>query len=151
MEKIDRNTLFVEDDYTTGASNYYEDEELQKPFNGMFYDLSPDGLVEWEAEVIDGKINGIEKYYYPSGKLEQINQMKDNTMCGISKEYDESGKITSESIVIRNLYVKSISYNDNGEIIERDDMPHEKMSSSLKEQIVDYLDLRIGDGEGIKF
>ena len=77
--------------------------------------------------------------------------MKDNTICGISKEYDENGKITSESIVIRNVYVKSISYNEHGEIIERYDMPSEKMSSSLKEQIVDYLDLRIGDGEGIKF
>ncbi len=149
MEKRDFKDLFTKNDPATGTLIYYEDEELQNPFNGMFYDFSPEGLVEWEAEVKNGKIHGIEKHYYPSGKLEQINQMKDNTMCGISKEYDESGRITSESIVIRNLYVKSISYNEHGEIVERDDMPYEKMSSSLKKQIVDYSDLRIGEGEGI--
>ena len=46
MAKRDYNNLFVEDDYATGASIYYEDEELKKPFNGMFYDLSYNGLIE---------------------------------------------------------------------------------------------------------
>ena len=137
-------------DKQTGSSLFFEDEARQIPFNGTFIDLSSDGKVQWEAEVKDGRINGIEKEYYPSGQIEQINQVKDNTICGISREFHENGKLMSECIVIRNFLVKSITYNEDGEIIERYDMPFEDMPYSDKEQIGDYLDLRIGDGEGIK-
>ena len=73
MEKRDSKTLFVEDDYSTGMWIYYEDKDRQKLFNGIIYDLYPDGVLEWEAEVVNGKIHGIEKDFYLSGELEQIN------------------------------------------------------------------------------
>jgi antitoxin component YwqK of YwqJK toxin-antitoxin module len=141
--------LFSKDDNATGTDILYHDENRMHPFSGIVFDLYPDGKLMWEAEIKDGRQNGIEKHYFRNGNVEQINEMKDNTICGISKEYHECGNLCSESIVIRNVFIKSIFYDKVGNIIRRENTPYGKMQEAIQKQLPDYMSLRIGQGEGI--
>ena len=74
--------------------------------------------------------------------------MKDNTICGIFNEYYESGKLKSESIVIQNLHVKTFFYGEDGNIIERFNLSPDLMKT-IRNELPEYLDLAIGNGEKI--
>ena len=109
--------LFVEDDISTGEHILFIDKDKKYPFNGLVVDYFNDKL-SWEFEVKNGFKTGIEKVYYPTGELAELNQTDHNTINGIAKEYHRNGKLKSQSIVIRNVHINVISYDDIGGILE---------------------------------
>jgi hypothetical protein len=120
MDKILIDKLFSEYDTDTGQHIFFLDEELAIPFTGIVVDYFK-GKLSWEFETKDGYRHGKEKKYYDdTGELMEENDMEQNTICGIQKEFYRSGKIKSKSIVLRNLHIETILYDEDGNIIERD-------------------------------
>lgn len=109
--------LFVEDDINTGEHIYFFDKDKKNPFNGLVVDYF-NGTLSWEFEVKNGFRTGIEKVYYPTGELAELNQTDHNTTNGIAKEYHKNGNLKSQSIVIRNVHINIISYDETGNILD---------------------------------
>ena len=107
--------LYINQDVTTGGDIFYEDELLSIPFSGVVVDFFK-GILSWEFEVQDGFKSGIEKTYYETGELEVENETDHNTVHGLSIEYYKSGKVKSKSIVTRNLFVDTVTYNEDGTV-----------------------------------
>lgn len=107
--------LYTKPDVATGENIFYKDELLSIPFNGVVVDFFK-GILSWEFEVQDGFKTGIEKTYYETGELEVENETDHNTVHGLAIEYYKSGKVKSKSIVIRNLFVDTIAYNEDGTV-----------------------------------
>lgn len=83
---------------------YYKNEK----FTGIIYDLWMD-KVNWIFEVKNGLQNGIEKKFYDgTNVLKQIEEYKDNLQNGISKEFNEDGALTSVSIILNGIVLKTI-------------------------------------------
>lgn len=117
MKKIDSNELFTKTDMNTGENIFYEDSELKIPFNGIAVDYFK-GKLNWEFEVKNGFITGTEKVYYETGELKEENEMDHNTINGISREFYKNGNLRYVSIVIRNIPIQTICFNENGDVID---------------------------------
>lgn len=117
MEKMNYSDLFVEDDIHTGEHIFYSDKNKTVPFNGTVVDYNK-GVLVWEFEVHDGFKTGIERVYYPTGELQEINETDHNTTNGIAKEFYRKGQLRSQSIVIRNVHINTIFYDETGDIAE---------------------------------
>ena len=119
MKKLTFKDLFIADDIQTGEDIYYEDESLTIPYTGVIVDYFK-GKLSWECEIKNGFKEGIEKVYYDdTGELAAVNEVSKNTLNGISTEYYKSGKIMHKSIVLGNAHIDTISYDEEGNIIER--------------------------------
>ena len=131
MKKKDIKELFYGDDLDTGESIYYEDEKLMLLFNGIVVDYFK-GKLSWEFEVRDGYRTGIEKKYYETGELMEENETDHNTINGIAKEFYKNGKMSSQGIVIRNIFIDTIFYDEEGNVISKESI------ESIKEKIPGY-------------
>lgn len=117
MKKMNYSDLFVEDDIHTGEPIFYSDESKTVPFNGTIVDYNK-GVLVWEFEVQDGFRTGIEKVYDSTGEIQEINETDHNTINGIAKEFYRNGQLKSQSIVIRNVPIDTIFYDETGSIME---------------------------------
>lgn len=119
MEKKLTTDLFSQPDLHTGGDIYYLDNSCKTPFTGIVMDYFK-GKLSWEFEVTDGYQQGKERVYYDdTGELMTENDMDHNTICGLQKVFYKSGKIKSKSIALRNLHVDIITYDEDGNIINR--------------------------------
>ena len=128
--------LYTKPDVTTGENIFYEDELLLIPFSGVVVDFFK-GILSWEFEVQDGFKTGIEKTYYETGELEAENETDHNTVHGLSIEYYKSGKVKSKSIVIRNLFVDTVAYNEDGTVSNTKKMAEEDPDYPLVKEIIE--------------
>lgn len=128
--------LYTKPDVVTGESIFYEDESLSIPFNGVVVDFFK-GILSWEFEVQDGFKTGTEKTYYETGELEVENETDHNTVNGLAVEYYKSGQIKSKSIVIRNLFVDTVTYNEDGTVFSTKKMTEDNPDYSLVKEIIE--------------
>nr|WP_106780323.1 hypothetical protein [Lysinibacillus timonensis] len=49
--------------------------------------------------------------------MQELNQTDHNTTDGLAKEFYKSGQLKSQSIVIRNVHIFSVMYDEAGNII----------------------------------
>lgn len=117
MKKMTYSDLYIEDDMHTGEHIFYIDMNKTLPFNGVIVDYNK-GVLVWEFEVQDGFKTGIERVYYPTGELRELNETDHNTTNGIAKEFYKNGQLKSQSIVIRNVHIVSLIYDETGNIVE---------------------------------
>lgn len=118
--------LYTKGDSHTGESIYCIDKECTQPYTGWVIEIFQ-GKLSWEFQTIDGKQNGLEKIY-EDGRLIQVDEYKDNLQFGVSKEYDKDGNVTSVSIVLNNLYIKTIELKGNQIINIDTDKKYENVS-----------------------
>ena len=85
----------------------------------------------------DGFKTGIEKTYYETGELEEENETDHNTVHGLSIEYYKSGKVKSKSIVIRNLFVDTVAYNEDGTVSSTKKMAEGDPDYPLVKEIIE--------------
>ena len=139
MNRVNVCDLFTGHDHITGQHIYYQDEEGTKPYNGVIFEYF-EGLLSSESEVKDGYITGIEKIYYSyTGELKAIYEMNFNTINGIAKEFYKNGKIKNHSVVINNLHIYAISYDEEGNTTEIFEMqPDDTDDNRIKELIPIY-------------
>lgn len=128
--------LYTKPDVATGENTFYEDKLLSTPFNGVVVDFFK-GILSWEFEVQDGFKTGIEKTYYETGELEIENETDHNTVHGLAIEYYKSGKVKSKSIVIRNLFVDTIAYNEDGTVFSTKKMTEDSPDYPLVKEIIE--------------
>jgi len=136
MNKVALYDLFTETDINTGENIYYTDSSLEKPYFGIVVDYFK-GVLNWEFEVKDGFRTGMERKYYDTGELMEENDTDHNTIDGVSKEFYKNGNIKSISIVIRNVFIDSISYDESGNKINETFMNESKHSYFLLERKID--------------
>jgi antitoxin component YwqK of YwqJK toxin-antitoxin module len=117
MKKMKYSDLYVADDLQTGEHIFYIDKNKTVPFNGVIVDYNK-GVLVWEFEVQDGFKTGIERVYYPTGELQELNETDHNTTNGRAKEFYRNGQLKSYSIVIRNVQIISVIYDETGDIVE---------------------------------
>ncbi len=132
------NDLYTDTDVYTGENIFYLDSDLEKPYNGVVVDYFK-GVLSWEFEVKDGFRTGIERKYYDTGELMEENMMDHNTIDGIAKEFYKNGNIKSISIVIRNVFIDTVCYDESGNMIGKTSMDESDISYSLiKNKIDEY-------------
>ena len=82
------------------------------------YEYFPNGNIEREIEMIDGKRNGKIIKYYETGKIKSIFNWKNDTIEGDAITYDTNGIVESKSQWKSDkLEGKSIFYYPNGNIV----------------------------------
>ncbi len=118
MDKVNYDELFTDTDVNTGEDIFFIDSSLKKPYNGVVFDYFK-GTLSWEFEVKDGFKTGIERKYYDTGELMEENETDHNTVNGVAKEFYRNGNIKSISVVIHNVFIDSIFYNESGNIIRK--------------------------------
>jgi len=118
MQKINYDELYTESDINTGENIFYLDKELKVPYNGVVLDYF-NGLLSWEFEVKEGFRTGMEKTYYDSGELMEENETDHNTINGLAKEFYKNGKLKTIAIVIRNVPIDTITYDELGNILKK--------------------------------
>lgn len=136
MNKVTLYDLFTETDLNTGEDIFYMDSSLEKPYSGIVVDYFK-GVLNWEFEVQDGFRTGIERKYYDTGELMEENDTDHNTIDGVAKEFYKNGNIKSISIVIRNVFIDSISYDESGNKINETFMNESNHSYFLLERKID--------------
>lgn len=119
MKKMNYDDLYTDTDINTGEDIFYIDSELKIPFNGVVVDFFK-GVLSWEFDVRNGYRHGKERKFYDSGELMEENDVKNNTVDGVAKEFYKNGKMKSISIVIRNAFVDTIYYDEEGNYIGKD-------------------------------
>lgn len=138
MVKMNINDLYTDTDVNTGENIYYWDSSLEKPYNGVVVDHFK-GVLSWEFEVKDGFKTGIERKYYDTGELREENMTDHNTIDGIATEFYKNGNIKSISIVIRNVFIDTISYDELGNKVGKTSIAESDISYSLiKDKIDEY-------------
>lgn len=119
METMNYDELFTDTDVKTGEDMFFSDINLKYPYNGKVVDYYK-GVLSWEFEVHDGFRTGVERKYYDTGELMEENETEHNTIDGIAKEFYKNGNLKSISIVIRNIFIDTIFYDEKGDITTRD-------------------------------
>ncbi|MEK3788635.1 hypothetical protein [Paenibacillus sp. FSL K6-1230] len=138
MKKVNFSDLFTEDDIHTGEYIFFHDENKTVPFNGTVVDYH-NGVLVWEFEVEDGFKTGIERVYYPTGELQEFNETDHNTINGIAKEFYKNGQLRSQSVVIRNVYISTVNYNEAGDIAETWEISEENTGYNVvRDRIPEY-------------
>lgn len=138
MKKMNYSDLFVKDDIHTGEHTFYIDQNKTVPFNGVIVDYN-NGVLVWEFEVQDGFRTGIERIYYPTGELQELNETDHNTINGVAKEFYKNGRLKSQSIVIRNVHIITITYDETGDILEKWEISEEDPSYNVvRDRIPEY-------------
>ncbi|MGN6713338.1 hypothetical protein [Anaerocolumna jejuensis] len=118
MDKVNYDELFTDTDVNTGEDIFFIDSSLKKPYNGVVFDYFK-GILSWEFEVKDGFKTGIERKYYDTGELMEENETDHNTVNGVAKEFYRNGNIKTISVVIHNVFIDSIFYNESGNMIRK--------------------------------
>lgn len=136
MNKVTYNELFTDTDVNTGEDIFYVDSSLEKPYSGIVVDYFK-GLLSWEFEVQDGFRTGIERKYYDTGELMEENDTNHNTIDGVAKEFYKNGNIKSISIVIRNVFIDTIFYDESGNKINKTSINESNSSYFLVEKKID--------------
>lgn len=136
MNKVTYNELFTDTDVNTGEDIFYVDSSLEKPYSGIVVDYFK-GLLSWEFEVKDGFRTGIERKYYDTGELMEENDTNHNTIDGVAKEFYKNGNIKSISIVIRNVFIDTIFYDESGNKINKTSINESNSSYFLVEKKID--------------
>lgn len=136
MKKVNYNELFTDTDINTGEDIFYLDSNLEKPYTGIVVDYFR-GLLSWEFEVQDGFRTGMERKYYDTGELMEENKTNHNTIDGVAKEFYKNGSIKSISIVIRNVFIDTIFYDESGNIIRKNYISEKDSSYYLVEKKIE--------------
>ncbi|HEX9061673.1 MAG TPA: hypothetical protein VF941_15940 [Clostridia bacterium] len=136
MKKVTYDELFTDTDVNTGEDIFYTDSGLEEPYTGIVVDYFK-GLLSWEFEVQDGFRTGIERKYYDTGELMEENETNHNTIDGVAKEFYKNGNIKSISIVIRNVFIDTIFYDESGNMIGKTSINESDISYSLVEKKID--------------
>jgi len=136
MKNMDINDLYTDTDVNTGENIFYLDSSFKKPYNGIVVDYFK-GLLSWEFEVKDGFRTGIERMYYDTGELMDENMTDHNTVDGIAKEFYKNGNIKSISIVIRNVFIDTILYDESGNKTGKSSINERDISYSLVKNKID--------------
>lgn len=138
MEKVGYDELFTATDINTGEDIFYTDSGLKNPYTGMVVDYFK-GQLSWEFEVQEGYRTGIERKYYDTGCLMEENETNYNTVDGIAKEFYKNGNVKSISLVIRNVFIDTIFYDESGIMLRKTSMSENDSSYFLvKDKIGEY-------------
>lgn len=118
MRKVNFNELFTDYDTRSGADVFYIDQELQQPFTGIVEEYF-NGKLQCEYDVENGSKNGKEKEFYDTGALMLERDIKNNLVDGVAKEFYENGRLKSISIVIRNVFIDTIFFDETGRFLRK--------------------------------
>lgn len=79
---------------------YYGGDELDggKPFTGLYYELYPDGKLEWYARYQNGMPVGDIFAFYQNGKIKRYRYFSEDRLNDYQYSYDENGKMVLASI-----------------------------------------------------
>jgi len=58
----------------------------------------PNGQIEWEYQIKNGKKHGLARGWWPSGKISSEKYYKDGNMHGPQKSWDENGNQIGSSM-----------------------------------------------------
>jgi len=106
----------------------YYDSNL---FTGVSFRLFPDGELEFESELKDGKPNGVIKKWYETGRLKSEWYYEDGLSHGLHKCYFENGELKEkfnykngrqdgiQRIWQKNGSIKQESNYDNGKLLNK--------------------------------
>ena len=75
---------------------YYEN----KLFNGISFDVYPNGQLKFENTYKNGKENGLQKDWYENGQLKYESNKKDGKPYGKQRGWYENGQLEFEQIFI---------------------------------------------------
>ena len=75
---------------TQEISSFYYKSEL---FNGIAFDVYPNGKLSQEYPVKNGKIDGLYKTYYENGKLKRKASYRNGLLNGLVKNWNEDGQL----------------------------------------------------------
>ena len=121
MNELD---LFYKYDYN-GNPVYYIDEECAKPYTGHIEEYDR-GFICREGDIVNGYYDGVCKEYYDYGeKLEMISHMKYSLQSGLTMEFYENGFVRSMAIALQNWYIDIFSYDENGNLVDKEFRPDE--------------------------
>lgn len=138
MEKVSYDELFTDTDINTGEDIFYIDSELKNPYTGMVSDYFK-GQLSWEFEVQEGYRTGIERKYYDTGQLMEENETNHNAVDGIAKEFYRNGNLKSISLVIRNVFIDTIFYDESGIMLRKTSLSEDDSSYCIiKDRIGEY-------------
>ncbi len=124
-----RGNYYNKEDFNTGITMYFFDEDCTIPYNGILIDYFK-GFLNCIYTIQNGHQTGIEIVYYEeSTAIERLSYMLHGNIDGISIDFFESGEISSISMVIGNAYIDIISYNENGTLKEKKFIEHLKANA----------------------
>ncbi|HEX9063433.1 MAG TPA: hypothetical protein VF941_24945 [Clostridia bacterium] len=136
MRKVIYDELFTDTDVNIGENIFYLDSSLKEPYTGIVVDYFK-GILSWEFEVKDGFRTGIERTYYDTSELMEENMTDHNTVDGIAKEFYKNGNIKSISIVIRNVFIDIIFYDESGKMVSKTSIKEDDVSYSIVKNKID--------------
>lgn len=145
MQTIKYDDLYTDTDTDTGEDIFYLDEALLSPFTGKVVDYFHN-VLSWEFEVQDGFRTGIErKYYDDTGELMEENETNHNTLDGLVKEFYKCGNLKSQAMVIRNIFIYTIFYDEKQgvhktETISESDIHYQLVKEHIKSYEERYQD-----------
>ena len=138
MKIMHYDELYTDTDVNTGEDIFFSDTSLEQPYTGNVVDYYK-GMLSWEFEALDGFRTGIERKYYDTGELMEENETEHNTINGLAKEFYKNGNLKSISIVIRNIFIDSIFYDEEGNTVNIKHMNDSDMSYFLvKDKVTFY-------------
>lgn len=154
MKRTNYDDLFTKEDFYTsydGGRIFFEDKNLEIPYNGVVIDYFKD-VLNWEFEVKNGFIEGIEKVYYEeTGELMEQNEIKRNYKDGLVKEFYKSGNLKSICIVIKNIFIYEVSYDEFGNITDKKySLSQDQLNSPIYDDIRDKIDIYMEKYKDIK-
>lgn len=102
-----------------GDSVFYTDKDHTIPFTGkMEYYFQ--GKLSEECDIVNGLREGWKREYYDlTGELMSATEMKNNRAYGLHVEYYKSGKISSVSTIIKEVFIDSYDYDENGNLVSK--------------------------------
>ena len=68
-----------------------------KVFNGVCYEIFPNGNLMFEGKFVDSRVDGIFKWYYDSGEVMYEWNYQNGKKEGIQKQFFKTGQLKIES------------------------------------------------------
>ena len=104
--------------YEQGIVEYTEEDE-EKLFTGLAYDLFENGNIESYLFVENGVKQGQSVSFYPDGSIKRIGNMDKGAADGYQVEYFKNGSKKYESNRVVGREMTYIKYDENGNIVEQ--------------------------------
>lgn len=87
-----------------------------RPEEGLNQEKYPNGKLQSEFFIKDGKIEGISRHWYSNGQIQFYSKYKDGEQIDTSITYLENGQIKFFEIFKQGKSIQSITYYGNGQV-----------------------------------
>lgn len=118
---VSKGTDFVEELWFST----HGDIVLDKPEDGLVYELYNNGNLNYYANYVNGFIEGELIEFYKSGKLKAIKTLIHGQSNGLERRWHEKGKKSFEGDYKLGIALHVTEWNEAGEIIKAKSSPSE--------------------------